>query len=288
MNIPAEQYQIVFFIKNCGKEPIDRFKMDRQIVSGMINNNPLDDLLEKMTQEYVPQLQGEQSWPDGVKKEFQANLNKFMATLTEESAQLKGKTQLYIPEEHITDVETAIQDKDLIQRLESTVIYWTRQIKEVVSNQDTQTTQENTSPLDEIDHWRNRKINLEALTKRLQDKQLKKIIEVLTRAHSSYLGGFKELEEKIKLGYDEANDNLQWLDILKDPCIKIDNAQPKDIPKLLPEVLNNVRMIWECSRYYNTNDKMKSMLTKISNQIIHRCRAMNYPVQGIFNVLGLK
>jgi dynein heavy chain len=57
-----------------------------------------------------------------------------MATLTEESATSKGRTQLYIPEEHISDVDTAIRDKDLLQRLESTVIYWTRQIKEVVSN----------------------------------------------------------------------------------------------------------------------------------------------------------
>lgn len=185
---------------------------------------------------------------------------------------MKGKTQLYIPEEHISDIDAAVRDKDLIQRLESTVIYWTRQIKEVVSSQDTQISQESTSPLDEIEHWRSRTTNLKALTTRLQEKQLKKIIEVLTRANSSYLQGFKELEEKIKYGYDEANDNLQCLSILQAPCKAIQNAQPKDIPKLLPEVLNNVRMIWEVSRYYNTNEKMKSLLTKISNQIIQRCR----------------
>ena len=92
-----------------------------------------------MNNEYVPKLHGENDWPDGVKKEFQANLNKFMATLTEESATSKGRTQLYIPEEHISDVDTAARDKDLLQRLESTVIYWTRQIKEVVSNQDAST-----------------------------------------------------------------------------------------------------------------------------------------------------
>jgi dynein heavy chain len=63
------------------------------------------------------------------------------------------------------------------------------------------------------------------------------------------------------------------LSILQKPCEAIQAAQPREIPKLLPEVLNNVRMIWECSRFYNTNDKMKSLLTKISNQIIHRCRA---------------
>jgi dynein heavy chain len=109
-------------------------QIEYQVVTGQINDNPLDDLLTKMSNDFVPKLHAEQEWPDGVKKEFQANLNKFMATLTEESASMKGKTQLYIPEEHITDVEVAVRDKDLIQRLESTVIYWTRQIKEVVSN----------------------------------------------------------------------------------------------------------------------------------------------------------
>ena len=130
----VEQYQVCYFIKRAGKEVITLQRIDQQIITGQINDNPLDDLLTKMTNEYVPKLHGEQEWPDGVKKEFQANLNRFMSTLTEESAQMKGKTQLYIPDEHITDFEVAVRDKDLIQRLESTVIYWTRQIKEVVSN----------------------------------------------------------------------------------------------------------------------------------------------------------
>lgn len=218
-----------------------------QIIVSRVQNNPLDDLLAKMTSDYVPQLHAEQEWPDGVKKEFQANLNKFMATLTEESASMKGKTKLYIPEEHISDVEVAVRDKDLIQRLESTVIYWTRQIKEVVSNQETNSSGENSDPLDEIEHWRARTTNLSDLRARLTDVKLQKILEVLTKANSSYLAGFKELEQKINDEYDEANDNLNCLNILYGPCKAIDGAQPKDIPKLLPEVLNNVRMIWEFS-----------------------------------------
>ena len=171
-----------------------------------------------MSENFVPQLHAEQEWPDGVKKEFQANINKFMATLTEESAQMKGKTQLYIPEEQIADIDTAVRDKDLIQRLESTVIYWTRQIKEVVSNQETNTSQENSDPLDEIEHWRARTTNLKDLKYRLTHQHLQKIIDVLTRANSSYLTGFKELEQKINDGFDEANDNLNCLSILQKPC----------------------------------------------------------------------
>ena len=62
------------------------------------------------------------------------------------------------------------------------------------------------------------------------------------------------------------------MNTLEEPCKKIDKAQPKDIPKLLPEVLNNVRVIWELSKFYNTDDRMKGLLTKISNQINQRCR----------------
>jgi len=34
-----------------------------------------------------------------------------------------------------------------------------------------------------------------------------------------------------------------------------------------------VRIIWELSKYYYTPERMKGLLTKISNQIIKRCRA---------------
>ena len=63
-----------------------------------------------------------------------------------------------------------------------------------------------------------------------------------------------------------------FLGLLADPCKKIEQAQPKDIPKILPDVLNNVRIIFELSKHYNSMDRMKSLLTKIGNQIINRCK----------------
>ena len=83
-------------------------------------------MLTKMREQYLKPLLEEKSWPEGVKKEFVAGLHKFMAALTEASHQSKGRTTLYIPKEDLTDTEAAAKDKDLLQRLESTVIYWTR------------------------------------------------------------------------------------------------------------------------------------------------------------------
>lgn len=110
------------------------------------------------------------------------------------------------------------------------------------------------------------------MTSRLKEPKLRKIIDVLKHNGSGYLTNFNALEEKIQDGFGEAEDNLRFLNLLNEPCRKMETAQPKDIPKMLPEVLNSVRIIWELSKYYNSNERMKSLLTKISNLIIKRCR----------------
>jgi dynein heavy chain len=56
-----------------------------------------------------------------------------------------------------------------------------------------------------------------------------------------------------------------FLNTLAEPCKKIEVTEPKDIPKIIPEVLNSVRLIWELSKYYNTSERMKGLLSKISN-----------------------
>ena len=143
-----------------------------------------------------------------------------------------------------------------------------------MSNQESQQSNENlSSPLDEIDHWTIRKNNLEDLNNQLKKPELKKICGVLRAAESSYLASFKDLEEKIKEGSKEATDNLKYLMTLAKPCKRIENSEPKDIPNLLPEVLNCVRLIFEMSTHYWSEERMKGLLTKISNQIIKRCRA---------------
>lgn len=111
------------------------------------------------------------------------------------------------------------------------------------------------------------------MIQRLQLKDLKQIIKVLNTANSSYLEQFQALEKKIQTGWEESKDNLQFLNTLGEPCRKIEQAKPKDIPKILPEALNCVRIIFELSKHYNTSERMKSLLTKISNQIIKQCRA---------------
>ena len=268
------QFQMVYFIKMLYDVPITLSNISEVVHTDSLYGDPLDNLLSKMNSDYLNRFLQDKTWPEGVRKDFTSGLHRFMAALTEASHIARGRTTLYIPQEDLSDIEAAAKDKDLNQRLESTVIFWTRQIKDVVSNQESQQSNDNSSsPLDEIDFWTTRTNNLEDLNKQLQKPGLKKICAVLKASDSSYLQSFKDLEAKIKGGSLEASDNLKYLKTLAEPCKKIEHAEPKDIPTLLPEVLDCVRLIWEMSTHYNTDERMKGLLTKISNQIIKRCRA---------------
>jgi dynein heavy chain len=176
----GEQFQMVYFIKMKYDVPITIHNISEVVHIDALYSDPLDDLLSKMSSEYLNKFLQDKSWPDGVRKDFTAGLHKFMAALTEASHISKGRTTLYIPQEDLSSIEVAAKDKDLIQRLEYTVIFWTRQIKDVVSNQESQQSNDNSSsPLDEIDFWTTRTNNLDVLYKQLQKPELKKICAVL-------------------------------------------------------------------------------------------------------------
>jgi dynein heavy chain len=79
-----------------------------------------------------------------------------MATLTDSVHSVGGRTVLYCPNFEFASVTEAAQDKERLQIMESIVIHWTRQIKDVVNNHDSSASSESSGPLDEIDFWKGR------------------------------------------------------------------------------------------------------------------------------------
>ena len=116
---------------------------------------------------FVPLCLKDQSWPDTIKKEFSGQMHRFMASLTETAWDQRGTTTLYIPAEELSNAEAAAKQKDLVQRLETTLIHWTRQIKEVVNHQDNSELGEDAGPLAEIEFWRARSIDLSGIRSQL-------------------------------------------------------------------------------------------------------------------------
>lgn len=239
---------------------------------GTIKANHIESLLRMMTNVYAPLFFGNRSWPDSIKNDFSAQLHKFMANLTDTRYKMQGKTVLYVPSEGTRlSVEEAAKSKEFVQRLETAMIHWTRQIKEVLSSQDTFEAAENSGPLEEIEFWCSRCADLSGISEQLDKPGVRRIQSVLEQSKSSYVAPFLKLSKLIQDGSAQAQSNLKFLSTLKGPCEELAQAQPKEIPAMLAKILNIIRMIWINSEHYKSRERLTGLLRKVSNEIIRRC-----------------
>jgi dynein heavy chain len=275
--------EFMYFFKRDPGAQITEANLRESVVFGLSRGDLLDGLVAQMNNIYVPVALLEHGWPDNVRKDFTSQVQKFMATVTEMTYQAKGKTVLYIPQDSFTNLEIAAKDKDIVQRLEMALIHWTRQIKEVTTQQDSmQEGDGNNGPLDEIRFWEARDNNLSRLHEQLQSSKLQRILTILEMAKSQYLKSFRSLENDIRAGSIEAKENLRFLQFLEEPCQQLAAAAPPEIPAILPAILNYVRMIWAISTHYSKEDRISGLLRKTSNEIIGRCR-QTIELEDIFN-----
>ena len=79
------------------------------------------------------------------------------------------------------------------------MIHWTRQIKEILSSQETVDTSVNAGPLQEIEFWNRRCEDLTGLTKQLEKPGVQRVKGILEQAKSSYVAPFVKLTKQIQV-----------------------------------------------------------------------------------------
>ena len=77
------------------------------------------------------------------------------------------------------------------------MIHWTRQIKEVLANQEAMETADSSGPLEEIEFWRSRCEDLSGLTTQLDKPGIVRVVKIIEKAKSSYLAPFRKLSQMI-------------------------------------------------------------------------------------------
>lgn len=92
-----------------------------------------------------------------MRNEFCNNLQMFLAKVTDIHYKLYGLTVLYVPCEVLKiPLADAIADKELIKRLEGIVVYWTKQVRVGLQDQDQNTPEDLLCPHDEYEFWKYR------------------------------------------------------------------------------------------------------------------------------------
>lgn len=145
-----------FFLRS-DSSALTRENIDRQVQFGTIGGGSLSfTALERMMKGLVDkQISQNSSLTDGARNELSGHYHKCMATLTDTIYCGDGKTVLYCPAfDTGMSVVDAARNKDMVQIIESIVIRWTQQIKNVVNNAEHAGKSEISGPLDEINNWK--------------------------------------------------------------------------------------------------------------------------------------
>jgi dynein heavy chain len=262
---PRDAKDFVYFIRT-DNEPItmkDHFESHVQY--GLMKYGALDGLAQIMNTLFSPLLSRNPSWPQSVQNEFASGMNRFMAVLNDESHKSKGHTVLYLPNEDLDGEVLALAgSKDLVQRLEATLIHWTRQIKEVLStNQAESSGQAMELPAQEIEFWKKRCDNMSGIAEQLDTPGVLRIQTVLDAAKSSYLSQFNTMGGRIKEGMAQAESNFRFLSTMKESFTNLGKAELKDMAAIYPRLLDLVRIVWTNSPYFNTRDNITGLLQKV-------------------------
>ncbi|XP_059574595.1 dynein axonemal heavy chain 2 isoform X3 [Alligator mississippiensis] len=266
-----EQKLLAYFIRHENAE-ITAENFQQTVQFGTLRQPYIDSLLRLLNGVYLPRLFRHAAWPESIKNEFFSEVYHFMTSLTDTRSKMKGRTVLYIPIESLPmKPEAVVKDKALIQRLETSMIHWTRQIKEVLRAQEAVESRESTGPLEEIAFWKNRCGDLSEISKQLSKQGVKHIETILLLSKSSYVAAFQRLAKQIQDGSKQAQSNLRFLSILKEPFLELAMLKPKDIPEKLPHLISLVRIIWVNSPYYNSRERITALFRKMSNKIIKMC-----------------
>ncbi|XP_029769486.1 dynein heavy chain 2, axonemal [Terrapene carolina triunguis] len=266
-----EQKQLTYFIRHENAE-ITAENFQKTVQFGTVRRPYIDSLVRILNSVFLPRLFHNTNWPESIKNEFFSEIYHFMTSLTDTRSKMKGRTVLYIPIEALSmKPEVVVKDKALVQRLETSMIHWTRQIKEVLRAQEAVESRESTGPLEEIEFWTNRCTDLSEISKQLCRQGVTHIESILLLSKSSYVAPFQRLARQIQDGSEQAQSNLRFLSILKEPFQELSTLRPKDIPDKLPRLISLVRIIWVNSPYYNTRERITALFRKMSNKIILMC-----------------
>jgi len=266
-----------------GYEPVSIATVAQRIHFGQANGGGLDSLLRVMQGVYSPQLlQGKSNLPGSVRREVAGELHRFMASLVEAAHQAQGKTMLYVPPEVVPeDATQAAADDEMVQRLGTTVMHWTRQIRDVTAvsgGEGTMSPDEDDVEgasrglLLELDFWRGRCEDLAGVTGQLRSEDVRRISEALRAAASPHLAPFEARAAQIMAASSVAEENLKFLGVLRAVSERIEVASPTELPALLPEILSRTRFVAEHCEYYASSERVSGLLVRISDAVVARCK----------------
>ncbi|NXY25637.1 DYH8 protein, partial [Atrichornis clamosus] len=215
------------------------------------------------------------------KQNFVEAMNRYVSFLEGAAASVEGMVELkkidYIDFSELQSFEkiTAAADNyDMVHQLEEVLMVWYSQIEHVlIASKQIRKEAKDSGPLTELEHWKYMSSRLNFIIEQIKGQNCKTVINVLKVAHSKILKSWQELDARITEAANESKDNVKYLSTLEKVCRPLYSTDVVSMTHGIPNLIKSVQMIHRVSKYYNTSERMTSLLIKVTNQMVITCKA---------------
>nr|XP_061803884.1 dynein axonemal heavy chain 10-like [Nerophis lumbriciformis] len=208
-----------------------------------------------------------------LRDELLNSTHKFLGVVNTTIQQLQAQDDiaLHIPDIDMeNDVNNLMVNSELVDELEQCVMNWKTQLDTVMAEQDGKKPQ-TPSPMAEIIFWQERSSILSALTAKLNQPSVKKILLVLSKAQAGIVPSMEAAVAKLVKYNLEADENVRFLKTLERHFKNLaTGAHFSVILETIPPLMNSLQVVWLISCHYNRNDRMVPLMERIVWQLSER------------------
>ncbi|ORY39399.1 hypothetical protein BCR33DRAFT_720231 [Rhizoclosmatium globosum] len=280
VNFPSQlKKKAIYFLKKNLGQPVTEIG---ELTIGDLSANPLEFLSTLLEEVYLPLLTNPknlEAWPEVVANDVLRHFHQLNGAVYVISGKSKGKTMLPLPHGARINAES---DKSILHTLESAVIDWTHQIKEVIKSNSAAPLEQglNPGPQVEIDFWAAKAANLKSIHQQLTEDKIQKISKVLQASKSTYYPAFKMIFDEVVFALDEASDINNYLKALRPSVERLTSGgEFIELVQIFPGMLRTLVLIWKNSKSYNTPTRLSVILQEICNDIIDQARNFIQPAE---------
>ncbi|KAM9747482.1 dynein axonemal heavy chain 17 isoform 1-T1 [Dama dama] len=299
LGFPASLKSKGMYIIKKRPESIGKDNYKERLVYGDISPTPVDQLIaivEEVLYSLLNQSENMSGWPRVVSEDIVKQVHKLKNEMFVMGGKIKGKTLLPIPE-HLGSLDGTLEsmeripsslDNSLLHAIETIIIDWSHQIRDVLSKDSAQALLDGLHPLPrvEFEFWDARLMNLKYIHEQLNRPKVNKIVEILEKAKSCYWPALQNVYTNVTEGLKEANDIVLYLKPLRILLEEMEQADFTALPTFITKVLYTICFIWATSEHYNTPSRVIVILQEFCNQLIDMTRTFLSPEEVLKGLQG--
>lgn len=274
----------VYFVRT-GAKGVGEKTLEQDMMMGMVSAGALESYTSLVSDLYLPMLKEQSSWGKNTEEstaEFMTLAGKFSSTLNEAMSSLQGGVELKKPEKKYLDqielkpqvFNRAATDAETVEYFEGVLDDWCVQTQRLLDEgEGSRKEADDAGPDTEIEFWRSRMTMFNSVTEQLKTKECKLVLGVCLAARSKSHRNWKAIDLRVTDAANEAKDNVKYLSTLEKSLEPMYLGTPQAIIDSLPALMNNIKLMHTIARYYNTPERMTTLFSKITSQMVTNCKA---------------